>query len=680
MSQKTFFRTSFWLPVIILILTACHKSSDLQHADQEATRIDSLLIQYDKNILQDVEGTKQQVFSAQKSLTDSLNYYKLASVSAKCYFYQSKIDSAIIFTKQIISFCTKQEGNPALNELQQNACNALGIFFQAIDRRDSAIIYIEKAASIARSANNKEKLIDIYINLADNFTQDGKFIPASDYYRKSMLLADSLNLHNKYEAPINTGLAQIYTYLKNFKFADYYYQQVDRRFDSLPAHEQLHFANTRGNYYYTAKEYEKALPWFHKARTISLQFGDEGYKSIAEINLGEIHLLLNHNDSAKYYLDKVAPAFFAPDASPAIAFYLRGLYASLYLQSNQTNKAEQLLLMPYDTACINPVYLYFHDKRLEELYKQKGDYQKAYLYSNKAQKFDNETRNTEVQNNIEELNFRYSQDTTVLKKSLIIQQNEQQVMRLNYLLTFLISFFVIAVLIIFVARTYRKRKQEQEYAKQVGLITELRMENVRNRMSPHFIFNALNSLMPGLREHPDLNKPVEYLIRSIRGNLTNSDKMTIALEDEIQNVKNYICLLESLKWKLPTIAWEVDKNVDLHISVPSMSIQIPVENVIKYAFEEKTEDDLLEISIQNDGVSVLINITDNGTGFNPEIQKPGNSGTGNGLKILYKTIEILNARNVEKIKFNIQNKQHINPDLHGTSITMNIPLNYKYEL
>lgn len=80
--------------------------------------------------------------------------------------------------------------------------------------------------------------------------------------------------------------------------------------------------------------------------------------------------------------------------------------------------------------------------------------------------------------------------------------------------------------------------------------------------------------------------------------------------------------------------------------IPAMCIQIPVENVVKYAFEDKSEDDLLEIIIKQDEGFLWINIIDNGKGFDSAYMSHiSESGTGSGLKILYKTIALLNTKN-----------------------------------
>jgi hypothetical protein len=52
-------------------------------------------------------------------------------------------------------------------------------------------------------------------------------------------------------------------------------------------------------------------------------------------------------------------------------------------------------------------------------------------------------------------------------------------------------------------------------------------------------------------------------------------------------------------------------------------------------------------------------------------------GTGTGLKVIYQTIELLNAKNEEKIEFTIL-ADRVSGD--GTRVSIFIPLNYSYEM
>jgi hypothetical protein len=55
---------------------------------------------------------------------------------------------------------------------------------------------------------------------------------------------------------------------------------------------------------------------------------------------------------------------------------------------------------------------------MQELYDKKKDYRRAYEFKTKADMFNDSLRNVKVRNSLAEIDFRYRQDTTLLKKDI----------------------------------------------------------------------------------------------------------------------------------------------------------------------------------------------------------------------------------------------------------------------
>ena len=118
----------------------------------------------------------------------------------------------------------------------------------------------------------------------------------------------------------------------------------------------------------------------------------------------------------------------------------------------------------------------------------------------------------------------------------------------------------------------------------------------------------------------------------------------------------------------------------MHTLIPSMIIQIPVENALKYAFDGlQDESNKLSISISQSETGLCIFIEDNGSGYDPGKYTDSKRGTGTGLKVLFRTIELLNSKNQEKASFDIQNLITSNIGQHGTRVTIFIPFNYQFK-
>ena len=114
--------------------------------------------------------------------------------------------------------------------------------------------------------------------------------------------------------------------------------------------------------------------------------------------------------------------------------------------------------------------------------------------------------------------------------------------------------------------------------------------------------------------------------------------------------------------------------------VPSMSIQIPVENAVKYAFNTESLNPCIMISISVENEELHVSIEDNGIGYHPGAHARDERSTGQGLKILYRTIDLLNTRNIRKMQFSIRNLHSVSEKGHGTCVLLIVPLNYNFIL
>lgn len=81
-----------------------------------------------------------------------------------------------------------------------------------------------------------------------------------------------------------------------------------------------------------------------------------------------------------------------------------------------------------------------------------------------------------------------------------------------------------------------------------------------------------------------------------------------------------------------TVSVVVEEGLDAKsIMIPSMIVQIPVENAIKHGLAGKDDEKELTIRISREGKGVRIVICDNGRGYLPQVAS-STRGTGTGLK------------------------------------------------
>jgi tetratricopeptide (TPR) repeat protein len=660
---------------ILMMFNAC-SLLEKQTSDIENPEVAALLELYRDSLHLNPKATINVLSEAKSHIKDSVDFYTLLMYIAKGYYCLNDFGQALDLDAQALNFCNRKEMTPRLSKLKADALNFRGVVFQQNGYLDSTLVYLSGAYDLSSS-------IDICINLADCYHQKGNYPLSGFYYRKALFAADSLKLGENYYYSVYSGMAKLYQDLENFALADQYFEQAAMYQDKSSLLEKFFFSNTRGNFYYTTKAYKKAIRYFQEAAQLAETLEQSFSQAIAETNLGEIYILSGQADSARFYLDHSTKLFGdMMSSNSSVKFYSTGLYASLALLEGNLSEAEKLLLQPYDTALINPQYVYFHNRRMQELYVRKQDYEKAYFYRSEAEVYNDSLRNLKVRNNIADIDFRYSQDTTLLKKNIQIAYVETTALRWKNVALWSLLFFALVISLAVWVFVYRKKTHELQEVRQRSIITGLRMEIIRNRLSPHFMFNALNVVMPNLRKYGELETPFRLLIQMLRDNLRASEHIAIPLKQEIELVKNFLQFCELKNPGQIRTDWEISPETPLETLIPSMSIQIPVENAVKYAFRpgDTAADARILISITVEMHTLHIRIEDNGVGYNPACQTDDGKGTGSGLKMLQRTIESLNASNSRRLSFDIKNRHEDVPPAQGTSVLLVIPLNYNYSI
>ena len=149
-------------------------------------------------------------------------------------------------------------------------------------------------------------------------------------------------------------------------------------------------------------------------------------------------------------------------------------------------------------------------------------------------------------------------------------------------------------------------------------ITNLRLENLRSQMNPHFIFNALNSIQDYIISN-EKELASSYLVkfsRLIRMYLDYSQQNEITLEEELNALKLYL-ELEKVRFE-DELEYTISIDNQLktkQIKVPSLFIQPYVENALKHGLLHKLNDRKLHIEakiIQQNKLEITVE--DNGIG------------------------------------------------------------------
>ncbi len=151
---------------------------------------------------------------------------------------------------------------------------------------------------------------------------------------------------------------------------------------------------------------------------------------------------------------------------------------------------------------------------------------------------------------------------------------------------------------------YLLNKQEKTAFKKQSLQSQINYQQLKNQLSPHFLFNNINVLTSLIEENPQ--KAVvfsEKLSNIYRYFLEQEKQDVVKLSEEIAFAKDYLHLLKSRFEE--GLTFQIDLSEDsLQKFIASTSLQQILENSIKH--NEVSEEKKLQITIRSDADYLLI--------------------------------------------------------------------------
>jgi two-component system LytT family sensor kinase len=157
------------------------------------------------------------------------------------------------------------------------------------------------------------------------------------------------------------------------------------------------------------------------------------------------------------------------------------------------------------------------------------------------------------------------------------------------------------------------RLQEAERQRVALARSELRA--LRAQISPHFIYNTLNTIAAFIRTDPDRARELvlefaDFTRRAFRG--PQGEFTTLA--DELIYVRQYLQLEQARLGERLRIRLNVEPEV-LNATVPTLLVQPLVENAVKHGVETERDGGTVTVRVEDQDDECLIVVHDDGAGF-----------------------------------------------------------------
>lgn len=624
----------------------------------------------------------QAIERGMNEANDSTTYYEYVLREARFYSLTDSPERADTLIDSVKTFVTHQDDgyyaingtclSPRLNSLMAGAKACQAARYMSNHRDPRRIVALNKETyNLLLNSDSKHNLPKTCANMADAYLLCNDLPNAAKWYRRALFLVDSLDLPQKENITLYMGLAQIYVTLRNYDKAKLYYDQTEPHVKEMSPSMQAYYINNLGNYYYYQDDYKNALQSFLRMKKMLEQHGMvrtfDMY--LCKINLADVYLNLGKLNDATAMLDDVEPYFRAHGDNTSI-YYCNTIRFGIAVRAGRMQEAGRLMADKTDESLIPYTLVNIRNRYKRRYYELTGDYSKAYALLNKSIAYNDSIEHNLSNMRSAEIMSRFTTDTLQLHRDLAIEHKNAEIQSIKFTSTLAISIAVTSILLLILWYLYLRKRRFKIQLRMMNL----KLDNVRNRISPHFMFNVLNNriIKSDVKESNELTE----LAQLIRANLDMSSTLGVELQKELEFVQQYVRVESYLMGDDFHFNIDIAPDVDASsVRIPSMFIQILTENAIKHALRNKEGIKLLSITVRREQHNTVIRVTDNGPGFNPVTLR-----RKTGMNIISQTIAVINVHNKVKIRFAIRNI--CSPDgqqTKGCEATLKVPDGVKIE-
>ncbi|MDT0608001.1 sensor histidine kinase [Croceitalea rosinachiae] len=178
-------------------------------------------------------------------------------------------------------------------------------------------------------------------------------------------------------------------------------------------------------------------------------------------------------------------------------------------------------------------------------------------------------------------------------------------------------------------------KVKEEVIKKEKITSQLM--NLKNQISPHFLFNSLSTLIHLIDTDSEKSKEFVHKLANVyKSTLEVSDKNLVSLKEELKYINTYTSLLQERFGSNVNFKIKI-QNEDKHKRVIPLSLQLAVENAVKHNIITKKQPLNINIQTENDYLIIKNNL-----------QKKLTNGInyGLGLENITKRYKLLTNRRV----------------------------------
>jgi two-component system, LytTR family, sensor kinase len=147
-------------------------------------------------------------------------------------------------------------------------------------------------------------------------------------------------------------------------------------------------------------------------------------------------------------------------------------------------------------------------------------------------------------------------------------------------------------------------------------LQQAEIKALRAQISPHFIYNALNTISSLIRTDPEEARELLQEFADFTRYSFRASGMFTSLADELRNIDRYLTIERARFGGRLEVRLKIAPEV-LSVVVPFLIIQPLVENAVQHGLANKPSGGMVTVTAQDYGTEALISVEDDGIGMDP---------------------------------------------------------------
>lgn len=670
--------STYILCLLCLLAFAACKRTPLQ--EKEKTDLERRILSFSNDSLLEVAGSRYH---------DSTLLAVKEALKARDFGAKGQMDSSDCCIRKVEAYCRTQAPSRRISNILAyveniKAVNWIFTTSSMSPLRDSAVVALENSIRYSIEGKTYERVALAYYNIFTIYGDRNEYAKAAQCLHRALFICDSLKIRDRHMYFLYTALGMNAMNMEDYADARSYYALAQKSARHMTVDDRVNLYSNLGSLYVHLNKKETALLYMKAAlqEVRQVKVAQEwSYYGILVSYAGTLVDMKTNLPEAGKMLDK-ALAYYENEQNPDMALFCRTRLLELALIQRNIPLARQYvdraLAEKHGFANVSKGTQAGWFGVMDEYYRRMGDYKQAYEYDKKAAAIQDSISGYAQRQYIANLNLRFRQDTTLLSHRAFIRQQKAEISSLYWRYVAVALAAVIILLCFGGYYIYTRRRRALLYNKYVANINRLKMQNIRNCISPHFTFNVLNHEIELNAASAGKHDRLVELAQLLRKSLDSSGQIAVPLSAELDFIQSYVRLLNECG-KSFTYRMQVDDGIDTaSVLIPSMIVQIPVENAVKHGFLHDDPAHYIHIDVKSGNGGVDIEIRNNGVSYSPFARVDKARGCGIGMQVIFQSLLMLNMKNADKITFTITGRK--DEGEFGTLVRIHIPYKFDYSV